>query len=175
VPITFCKKLLQSQSEKLQKSLLCEKDVHKILVKLTPAGVFFMNILLEAFVHSYPESTQRYRQLVWIFTNLGSRRIKALSKMLVQLTPGWRWHVRWRQRWSVSLQRNTLRFDQLWLRVRREKPPICLHKCSKLYRMDKDKNKEDKLNLKIFFSCISNSQIFVKDSRTFSFANQYTG
>jgi len=50
-------------------------------------GVNFINILLAAFTGADPKSAYKYSQAINLFALLGSARVKALCKMMVNSTP----------------------------------------------------------------------------------------
>jgi len=68
-------------------------------------GVNFANILRNAFTCIDPESAKKCSQAVNLFCAFGSVRVKALSKMLMNLTPDawWPWFGIFR--WILNLNR----------------------------------------------------------------------
>ncbi len=53
------------------------------------SGVNFINVLQAAFARADPESVQIQLNRQYIFTLLGSARVKAVCRMLMKLTPGY--------------------------------------------------------------------------------------
>jgi hypothetical protein len=90
VPIFFCKKL-PSQTvfrELLHKALTYGKVACKMLIKFT-LGVDFTNIFMRRF---YARSSQKLKSQSshqYLFTLLGSGRVKAICRTLMKLSPWW--------------------------------------------------------------------------------------
>jgi len=59
----------------------------RVTVRMSTAGVNFINVLCTAFTLVDPKSVKKIGNLTVFFMLLGSARVKAVHRMLVKLTP----------------------------------------------------------------------------------------